>query len=84
MDFFSLDIEGADLQVLKTIPFDKVDISVLMIEVAHMGEIFPGDNDELRRFLNQNGYVFFKRLAIDDVYIKKSLLPKMNLKAAYL
>ena len=69
------------MQVLKTIPFDKVDISVLMIEMAHMGKIFPGDNDELRRFLSQNGYVFYKRLAIDDVYIKKSLLPKMNLKA---
>ena len=38
VDFFSLDIEGADLQVLKTIPFDKVQISVIMIEVAHLGK----------------------------------------------
>ena len=38
VDFFSLDIEGADLQVLKTIPFDKVRILVIMIEVAHLGK----------------------------------------------
>ena len=31
VDFFSLDIEGADLQVLKTIPFDKVRILVIFI-----------------------------------------------------
>ena len=39
VDFFSLDIEGADLQVLKTIPFDLVDFSVIMIEVAHLGKL---------------------------------------------
>ena len=26
VDFFSLDVEGAEIRVLKTIPFDKVDI----------------------------------------------------------
>ena len=39
VDFFSLDIEGADLQVLRTIPFDLVDFSVIMIEVAHLGKL---------------------------------------------
>lgn len=29
VDFFSLDIEGHELKVLKTIPFHKVDIRVL-------------------------------------------------------
>ena len=28
VDYFSLDVEGNELQVLKTIPFDKIDISV--------------------------------------------------------
>ena len=32
VDYFSLDIEGAELPVLKTIPWDKVDIRVLSIE----------------------------------------------------
>lgn len=38
IDFFSLDIDGVDLQVLMTIPWDKVDISVLMIETAALGD----------------------------------------------
>ena len=28
VDYFSLDVEGAELQILKTIPWDKVDIKV--------------------------------------------------------
>ena len=78
IDFMSLDIEGAELLVLKTIPFDLVDISVLLIEIDHLGEIFEGDNDELRRFLHKQDYVFYKRLSIDDVYVKKSFLKKLK------
>ena len=29
IDFFSLDVEGSELDVLKTIPWDKVDIKVI-------------------------------------------------------
>lgn len=28
VDYFSLDVEGSELNVLKTIPFDKIDIKV--------------------------------------------------------
>ena len=34
VDFLSLDIEGDELYVLKTIPFDKVDIRMMTVEVA--------------------------------------------------
>ena len=30
----SLDIEGSEMDVLKTIPFDKVDIELFLIEVS--------------------------------------------------
>ena len=33
--YFSLDIEGAELAVLKTLPWDKVDIELVMIEINH-------------------------------------------------
>ena len=32
---YSLDVEGQELPVLKTIPWDKVDISVLAVEYLH-------------------------------------------------
>ena len=33
IDFMSLDIEGVELAVLETIPWSKVDIETLLIEV---------------------------------------------------
>ena len=33
----SLDIEGSEMDVLKTIPFDKVDIEMFLIEVIVQG-----------------------------------------------
>ena len=35
IDFLSLDIEGVELAVLETIPWSKVDIETLLIEVKH-------------------------------------------------
>ena len=32
IDYFSLDVEGFELDVLRTIPWDKVDIKVLSVE----------------------------------------------------
>ena len=33
VDFLSLDVEGAELDILNTIPWDKVDIDLVMVEV---------------------------------------------------
>ena len=66
------------MNVLETIPFDKVDISVFLIETDHLGEIFNGDDDDLRKFMHEKGYVFLRRLNIDDVYIKSTLLDKLS------
>lgn len=35
VDYFSLDIEGNEIDVLETIPFDKVDIKVRICETIH-------------------------------------------------
>ncbi len=48
-----LDIEGAELQVLQTIPFDKVDIKILDVEMNHVGEIFDGTVDHVVLTLNK-------------------------------
>lgn len=39
INFFSLDVERAELEILKTIPYDKVKIDLFLIEYA-----FPGDD----------------------------------------
>ena len=52
VDYFSLDVEGAELQVLKTIPFDLFNIKVLTVEFAHT---FEGKSS-LRKFMESKGY----------------------------
>ena len=34
VDFFSLDVEGVELDILKTVPFDRITIDVLAVEYA--------------------------------------------------
>ena len=71
IDLFSLDIEGAELPVLKTIPWEKVKIRALLIEVNHMGKIFDGNIGDLESFLDKKGFKFYKSVEIDNIYIAK-------------
>ena len=50
VDYFSLDVEGAELPILKSIPWDKVDIKVISIEVNH------SDGKKIDNFMKSNGY----------------------------
>lgn len=68
--YFTLDIEGAELQVLKTIPFDKVDIKILDIEVNHLGQIFAGKKRQLQKLLTKAGYHFHTPISIDEIWVK--------------
>ncbi|XP_026822819.1 uncharacterized protein LOC113560896 [Rhopalosiphum maidis] len=76
IDYFSLDVEGSELNVLKTIPFDKIDIRTLSVEFFHVKE---GD-DGIRTFLENKGYIVTgkvtrqDRLANDYIFAKPSVL----------
>ena len=52
IDFFSLDIEGDELKVLKTIPWSKVHIKMLAVEFIHQ----PGSDRELKAYMENLGY----------------------------
>lgn len=53
IDYFSLDVEGHELEVLKTIPFDKVDIRTLSVEFIHGKD----GKEVLRNYMENLGYV---------------------------
>ena len=74
VDYLSLDIEGVELQVLRSINFDEVDIKIISIESNHLGEIWDGTTTELKYLMSRNGYEFYKKVEIDDIYIKKGFL----------
>ena len=52
VDYLSLDVEGFELDILKTIPFDLIDISVLTVEYIHG----PDHGKDYVTFMESKGY----------------------------
>ena len=67
VDYFSLDVEGGELDVLKSIQYDKITIDTFSIE--HNG--FEDRKTSIVSFLEEKG---FKKLKEDgqDVYFKRN------------
>ena len=54
-----------------------MDIRVLLIEVIHLGNLFPGGREEFEEFLDNVGYKFYMNLSIDNIYVRKDFqMPK--------
>ncbi|XP_018019484.1 uncharacterized protein LOC108675939 isoform X3 [Hyalella azteca] len=76
--YFSLDVEGVELEVLKTIPWDKVDIQTLSVENLH-GAWSKAD---LKSFMEQQGYwtyndvAKFTAAAYDFIFVKDTFKTK--------
>ncbi|KAK2153583.1 hypothetical protein LSH36_292g03072, partial [Paralvinella palmiformis] len=62
VDYFSLDVEGFELDVLKTIPFDKIDIATLSVEYIYGKH----DKEAHKSFMLGKGYRLHK-----DIYLHK-------------
>ena len=70
VDYFSLDVEGAEYEILKTIPFQDVDINLIGLEVEHAGKIFGGSETDIRQLLNDNGYQYVAKTQFDNFFMK--------------
>ena len=76
IDYFSLDVEGLELEILRTIPFDKLNISVFTVEQKH-----GKDKAAYTHFMRTMGYYLHSKilyrqpninLYVDDlVFVKK-------------
>nr|CAD7428527.1 unnamed protein product [Timema monikensis] len=75
IDYFSLDVEGHELDVLETIPFDKVDIQTLSVEYIHVAK----GKEYLQMFMEKKGYIVdsevthSNNLANDFIFVKSTL-----------
>ena len=67
IDLISIDVEGAELNVLKSINFDKVDISCFLIENNY-------GLDKETEFLQEKGYKHYGNIEWDSVFIKNSII----------
>ena len=74
VQYFSLDIEGAEYDVLKTIDFNVVDLSVFSIEIEddndNVMRLNSGSNEDLHKYLKQNGYNYIDRVGRDNFFVK--------------
>ena len=72
VDFLSLDIEGAEYQVLRTIPWDKVDIRALSVETQFAGDVLAGSRKDIFDLLLGVGFSHLGSLARDDIFVRLS------------
>ena len=67
IDFLSLDTEGNELEILKSIDFSKITIDVITVENNY-------NESYINEYLTNNGFTFVTRIRIDDIYINKNLI----------
>ncbi|KAK7055034.1 hypothetical protein SK128_024958 [Halocaridina rubra] len=73
VDYFSLDVEGAEFTILQTIPWDKVDIQTLSVEFIHdhVGKQVIQDYMSERGYYVHSEVTHVNWLANDFIFVKK-------------
>jgi FkbM family methyltransferase len=69
IDFLSLDVEGAELAILRTIDFDHYDFGLITVECI---EEKSGEGEALRAFMADKGYGVLADLGLDLVFAPHS------------
>jgi len=67
-DIFSLDVEGAEFEVLQSIDFRKVGFGMIVVENDTNN---PRKNLAVRGFLQENGYFMLQPLGNNDIMVNK-------------
>lgn len=69
IDFFSIDVEGLDFNVLKSNDWAKYRPKVIVIE--DLSYSIEMDNNEIFKFLSSLEYIYFCRTVTNSIYIDK-------------
>ena len=70
IDFMNLDIEGYELNVLKTINFEKIKIKYLCVEMIDHNQKSIENNQKIKNILLQNNYELIKNFSYNYIYKK--------------
>ena len=68
IDFLSIDVEGAELVVLKTFDF-KIPVYVIVIELDGSN---PEKDSDCRKLLQENSFTFKKRFCINEFWVNET------------
>ena len=55
-------------QVLETIPWEILDIEVVLVETDHLGEVFPGSRHQLHSLFDKHGYEYVATICEKQKY----------------
>ncbi len=70
MDFLSLDVEGAEVEILESFPWSRRSFKVMTVEHSYV----PAYQTAIERILTAAGYVRAMCLGSDDGYVRADLL----------
>lgn len=74
IDFMNIDIEGNELEVLKTLNFKKLDIKVICIEIVdydHYSKDIKINKKKIFNILKKNDYHLKYKIFVNYIFIKK-------------
>ena len=71
IDFFNIDIEGHELEVLKTIDFNYFKIKVICIEIISHEKNINIREKKILQFLKKKQYKLKYKFGINYVFVKK-------------
>ena len=66
IDICSIDTEGSEFNIVKSIDYGKTNIKAFTIENNYQ-------TNEIKDFLETKGYVLLKKIQWDDIFVKKYL-----------
>lgn len=74
LDYLSIDVEGLDLKILKSIDFKKYKPKAICVETIEFNEN-PGQKKEfaIQNFLVENGYFVYADTFINTIFVRKEL-----------
>ena len=72
VDFWCLDIEGAECDVLQTTDFEKITVGILLIEMNKVGGC-------VSKLMRERGFVPVGHLGIDDLFVNPKYLEDKGL-----
>ena len=76
-NLISIDVEGLDLEILRSIDFLKFKPEVFCVEtLAHLENDKESKNMELIRFLESNGYFIYADTYINTIFCRKDIYSK--------
>ena len=75
IDFFNIDIEGHELEVIESIDFDKFKFKYICIEMIQHNEISVNRSKKINDILNNNDFIIVKKFEFNYIY-KNTLLVK--------